>query len=68
MLKYFGAFARILIVAIFDQVRFIGVSQVLKLRAIVGPSQISSIAFAACNHCNLLQLMERGWWSRYWEC
>ncbi len=33
----------------------------------IGPSQISSIAFAACNHCNLLQLTEKGWWSHCWE-
>lgn len=52
MLKCFGAHARVSIVAEFDQV--------FRLRASVGPSQISSIAFAACNHCNLLQLTEKG--------
>ena len=67
MVDRFSALAWSLILAAFDQMQFMRASQVLKLRASVGPSQRFSIVSAACNHhYNLLQRMEKGWSGHCW--
>lgn len=49
MVGRISALAWSLTLAAFDQIQFMRASQVLKLRASVGPSQRFSIASAACS-------------------